>query len=817
MAHLMSAPHFDRVLPGIIRWLVRHRRFAVLCAMLLASGMGVFASRLGVDNSLEVWFVKDDPTLASYRNFQEQFGNDELVVTVMHGSGDVFDTGRLARLMHFTRALESIDGVAQVRTLANASITRQSVFGPSVVPVIDSPVERDDVERAREAVSISGDGSAFVGEDGKSLVVYTWLEAAPDIDARRGPILDDMRSAADAAIAGTGERVSHGGVGVLHDALNRATLSEGAVYIGFSYLVIAIVLYLITRRWLWTVLALLAVTCADLALLGTMSLLGRPINMITIALPPLVMILGVANVVHMATDLDNSLASKQNRLSDLSTCLAGISVPCLFNAVTTAVAFLSLTTASMAVTRDYGLFAALGVVFAFVFSLVGMSALLPRVAHFRSPGRMHAWMKTLVERVMLFAVRWRGVVVTVAVLLVVISVVGAGRIVVDTYSIGFLPEDHTVRVDSDAIEDAVGPYLPLELTLQVTDADDWKRADFLAHVATMQAALEADSAIGRTTTVGNVLRDLYVALTGQTVERLWAPEEDSEVDGLLSLIKKSGDHRALQSFVAEDDRTLRLAGTTVMASARELTTVANRAKQTAERVSAPGVDVALSGYLPLYGQIIVHTLDDQVKSFTLAFLMVFLVIAIVLRSWRFTLVAIPPNLLPVAVVLGVMGFARIQLDIATVTVAAVVLGIIVDDTVHILYRLRRELADGRSLEAAMRSVARASGVAVFSTSIVFFCGFLIIALAGTTAVANPGLLTAVAVFAALVTDLALLPAFASYLFGKRSGAGAAAIASAHGPEPSLTKRKHRTTDDRRPLRLSYSSKLRRGSSHGDRF
>jgi predicted RND superfamily exporter protein len=104
---------------------------------------------------------------------------------------------------------------------------------------------------------------------------------------------------------------------------------------------------------------------------------------------------------------------------------------------------------------------------------------------------------------------------------------------------------------------------------------------------------------------------------------------------------------------------------------------------------------------------------------------------------------------------------------ATVTVAAVALGIIVDDTVHILYRLRRELAEGRSLEEAMRRVAHASGVAVLSTSIVLFAGFLIMASAGTSAVANPGRLTAVAVFAALVTDLALLPAFASFVFEGR--------------------------------------------------
>jgi predicted RND superfamily exporter protein len=159
--------------------------------------------------------------------------------------------------------------------------------------------------------------------------------------------------------------------------------------------------------------------------------------------------------------------------------------------------------------------------------------------------------------------------------------------------------------------------------------------------------------------------------------------------------------------------------------------------------------------------------------------MVFFVVSLVLRSWRFTLAAIPPNLLPVAVVLGAMGLSGIRLDIATVTIAAVVLGIVVDDTVHILYRLRRELQAGRPVEEAMRRVARASGTAVVSSSIVFCAGFLVVAMAGAYSIANVGLLTATAVAAALVTDLVMLPAIVSYLFGRHQESTAAHGTSAN--------------------------------------
>jgi predicted RND superfamily exporter protein len=193
-------------------------------------------------------------------------------------------------------------------------------------------------------------------------------------------------------------------------------------------------------------------------------------------------------------------------------------------------------------------------------------------------------------------------------------------------------------------------------------------------------------------------------------------------------------------------------------------------RDAAQDAAGTRAEVRVSGYLPLYAQIIEHVVEDQVRSFSAAFLLVFLVVSVALRSWRFALVAIPPNLLPVCILLGVMGFAGINLNIATVTVAAVVLGVIVDDTVHLLHRLRRELSIEHDLETAMRNVARASGLAVVCTSMVFAAGFLTISLAASDAVADAGLLMAVAVVAALLTDLLLLPAFIGLLFGRARAA-----------------------------------------------
>lgn len=748
------------MLSAVIGGLTERRGVVLVVVLLIACAMAIVASRVKVDNSLEVWFVDNDPTLVSYHDFLEQFGNDEVVVTTI-GGGRFDNPDRLRRLRELSDTLATIPGVARVMSLANIPAVDRSTGMPRVTPIVTIPVGADDVARARDALRARGIASRFVGPDASTLVVLTWMSAGPELETERGRIIDDVRGAAAASVAGTGDTVNHAGLGVVYDALNRSTLGEGATFILVSYLVMFVLLYLLMRRLTWVILALIAVTLANIGLMATMVLFGRPVNMITMALPPLVMILGIANVVHMATDLDLSLSHGERSRDQLTRRLTDVTRPCAVNATTTTVAFLSLTTASMAVTRDYGLFAAFGIVYAFVFSLLGMAWIIPRATRFRPPGQMREGLTRAVEKIFHFAMHRRGLVVALSILTVGLSAWGISRIVVDTYSIDFLPGDHPVRAESAAVEAGAGPYVPLELTVHPVQPGTWRRVEFLRGVAAAQEAVEADPSIGRTTTILDVLRDMHVAVAGDSVPRPWVPATDEELEQLMGLVERWGDTLGM---VAGDGSSLRLTATTPMASVRTFSDVGERVTQAARRAAAGRARVEEAGYLPLYGQMITHILDDQTRSFALAFLMVFIVVALALRSWRFTLVAIPPNVLPVAMVLGVMGLANIRLDIATVTVAAVALGIIVDDTVHILYRFKHRLALGDSLDDAARTVARTTGVAVVSSSIVFCVGFAVVTFAGTSSVANVGLLTAVAVAAALVTDLFLLPACISYLF-----------------------------------------------------
>lgn len=767
-----------------------HQRRLLLVALLVVGlGAGAFAAGLRVDNGLEVWFPSDDPALVSYHRFLDDFGNDEVIVTALHRAGAGLDAARLERLERVGAAIAAVDGVARVRSLATHAAA------DAVIDVAPAANASDDglLAKAERALASGGLARRFVGEGGDTdtLVLYTWLDAAEGIDEARPRILDDVRAATGRALAGSGEDVSHAGMGILYDAINRATLGEGSIFIGLSYLVIVLALLWLTRSVRWTALAVVVVTLTDAAVLGVMTLCGRPITMFTMALPALLLVLGVAHVVHVHSHLVEDAGGAPRTRAALLWSLAGVLVPCALNALTTAAGFLSLMSASVAITRDFGVFAALGVALSFVFAIGLTLVFLLRlpVPPRRGPSER---LRAVVERVMLASVRHRWRVLAGALVVVAGSVLGAARIVPDTFALGFLPADHPLHEHSAEVEERFGPYLPLELVLTTKAPGAWREPTFLAALARTQDALEADPRFGQTLSVADVLAEAERTLANAGHSKRYVPEDPSGPAQLLELLSSTPNAKDVSALVAADDRSLRLTVTVPMSTASGFRVSAERALEIARPLLAGHAVVEPSGYLPLNWKMAAGLVRDQVTSFALAFAVVFLILALALRSWRLTLAAVPANLVPVVLTLGVMGFAGIRLDIATVTIAASVLGIIVDDSIHLLFAIRRARTSGARIDEAVRRAAGTTGVAIATTSVVFAAGFFVIATSSVSSVGLVGLLTGVAVVAALVCDLVLLPAVLAVLYGAGGARVQAVSVAAEGARvpPVSSTRKH---------------------------
>lgn len=696
----------NRIVSAIVR---RPWRVLAIAAVVLV-GLALPAGGVPTDNSLAVWFVRDDPALERYRSFLGEFGNDEVVVIAYRSPA-----GITVEEMSLQRAagerLLAVDGVARVLSAA------------SLLALAPGPAEG--------AAGVRRLGLAT--EDGV-LAMYAWLEPREDLDARRGAILDDMEAGLAATLGVAGRSVRLAGVGVLYEGLNRQTEQDASLFLGLAILVMAGLLRLVLGRWSAVALALAAPLAATLAAVGLVGWTGRSMNVVMAALPALVLVIGVAGAVHIFLEWfrarrESEPTTPAERRALASTVVARMAVPTLFAALTTGLGFLALVSSRMAVIRDLGMFAAAGVLMVWALTVLACAAglsLLDIPAPERAFGgriqrRLAKLGPTLLQRRLAV---WAGFGVVAAVLLV-----GASRVVVDTHTIGLLPERNRVVQDDRWIEENLGAYTPLEFVVRPPGGQVLS-PETLAGIRRWQATVEPHPGVSRTLAVTDLL-----ALTGRP-----APA-DADDD--------------LSDYLSADRSATRVTAFVPMGTARDFTAALAALAAEGDRALGAAGSFTPAGYLPLYVRIIDYTVSSALVGLGLAFLAVFIVLALLLRSWRTVLAAVPSNAFAVVAVFGVMGWVRIPLDIATATVGAIVLGIAVDDTVHFLHRYRAAVAAGAA-EPALDALTGA-GPALVLTSMVLALGLGVLTAAGSLSIVYFGALTALAVSAALVADLLLLP------------------------------------------------------------
>jgi uncharacterized protein len=701
---------------------------ALLVAAALLLPMSWPAASVPTDNSLAVWFVRDDPALERYREFLRQFGNDEVVV-LAYPAPDGITAAEMELQREVTERLLGVDGVA--RALSAGSLMR----------MVPGPAEA--VAGVRRLGLVTDDGV---------MALYAWLEPREDMDARRNEILAGIEAAA-APLVAADRAVRYAGVGVLYAGLNDQTERDASLFLGIAILAMGGLLRMVLGAWSVVALALAAPLVATLAVLGLMGWTGQSLNVVMAALPALLLVIGVAAAVHVLTDWfrtrrERPPATVAERRSLAVEVVARIAVPTLVASGTTALAFLALVSSRMAVIRAFGAFAAVGVLGVWVLTMLACAlglSLLDIDSPERTLGtRVRGWLATLGSTL----ARRRGVVWACFGAATVVLLVGASRVVVDTHTLGLLPDDHRVVRHSDWIEANLGPYTPLEFVVRPPGGNALS-PDALAGIRLWQAAAESRSWVGRTLAVTDLL-----ALAGALDGELGA-------DAVAAYRTATGDD--LSDFLTPDRRFTRATAFVPMGTARDFEAAVRALRADGDRAMGQPGSFTPAGYLPLYVRIIDYTVSSTLMGLGLAFLAVFLVLGLLLRSPRLVLAAVPTNLFAVAMVFGVMGWLAIPLDIATATVGAIVLGIAVDDTVHYLHRYRLAEVAGAA-DPAVEALTGA-GPAMVLTSVVLVLGLGVLVAAGSLSIAYFGMLTALAVTAALVADLILLP---TLLGGRRS-------------------------------------------------
>ncbi|MCU0292365.1 MAG: MMPL family transporter [Thermoanaerobaculaceae bacterium] len=709
------------------------RRLAAIVVLALVPLAAWLARGVVVDNRLERWVAPTGAEERHYADFRRAFGSDELIVVTVTGP-PLFEPAALAAMTDCLGRLEAVPGVVRVQGLPQLY---RDLFGGE-----------DPDELRREMTSTPFYTGLLLSADATTAALLVEV-APPEAPEGRRRMVAEIRAATTPLVA-AGCHVALVGSTVLIVALDELSVREATQTFPLAVLGSLLVLAVLLRspRAMAAVAASSGV--AVLLTLGVVVAAGGSLNMLTAALPSLLWVLGLSYAVHLVSRFRN-LESGLPRADALDRALAETRTGVAFSAVTTILGFASLLVATMPPVRELGVFGAVGIGLAWMCSrtvtpllleLLRVPAARPRVGSV-TPLVRHP-----------LPLRAPAVVLAVAAAIALAAVASVPRIRLESNPLSFLPDDHPVTLDYRFVGSRVAGFYTAETVVRLpgpwTDPASWPVLDAIAR------ELAASPVVSRVVTPLDLLRKLRQWDQAFDPAAYRLPAGRAEAERLVGQLDATG-RSVLASLVAPSGREVRLSAVVREMDELRFLDLVQGARESLARLPA-GFDGYVTGQVLRLVTAQQNLIATQLGSLGLAFAVIFAAIWVGLRSARLTGVAIPSNLLPVAVVFATMAWLDIPLDAGTVMVASVSLGIAVDNTIHYLVEYCRALARGAGrLEAAGAALALVRP-AIATATVAACTGFAALTVSAFRPIRTFGLLATVMLVVGLAAHLLVTPA-----------------------------------------------------------
>lgn len=548
--------------------------------------------------------------------------------------------------------------------------------------------------------------------------------------------------------------------------LDRMSKDDMAVLVPLMFGVAIVVLVVLFRTFAAVLLPVAAIGISNVWTMGIYAICGNSMNMISEIMTPVIFVITLATSIHVINHYYYETTAAVRGGGAVADTVKAVGIPCFFTCLTTSLGFASLMAGNVPPVRMTGAFSAAGIMLSFFVSIVVFTIALPvidrkgRHREARRTGSVEGLFSALLAGVSSFvSIRTRPVLI-ICIVLIAVAVYGISRLRVESDIIKAFPDDSEIVIANDYIEDRLTGLLPLEFVVHPQGGGTIVNADFLGRLEDFQKFLVGIDDVTYSLSVVDAIKRTNQIINNGERGYYAIPESAEEADRYLSMASIYGGG-VLKRFYTPDKKSARISVRMKQVGSDRYGDILGQIDDYIAGGGEEYSDVEATGVVHLLIEMQDFLLASQIRTFSLAFAVIFVVMIFLLRSIKLALISMIPNIAPIVLTIGAMGYMGIALDSGTMMIASVAIGIAVDDTIHFLYRFKRELTDGCSgrdvyinaVDGTLRSVGRA----IVFTSIVAFCGFLALCFSQFKPIQHFGLLTAVTMVSALVADLLILP------------------------------------------------------------
>jgi predicted RND superfamily exporter protein len=686
--------------------------------------------------------IEDLSETAQYNSFKKLFGSDEIIRIVIK-CDNVFDPITFRKVEQLAQAAAAVEGVRRVISL------------PGVKKAVDVSGNWDMEKFSAIVLPVDLFHKNLISADRKTTALTLVLknDADPDTVIRgvRKLLADGPKDLALYQI----------GMPLVSEALVKFTQKDFSRLPPLTFLLIAVILLFLFRRAQYVLLPLAAMGLALVWTLGLMTYLGIPLSMLTMIVPVFLIAVGTAYCLHIISEYLKCQEEAKSPTEAVTKTYSNIALPTCLAVLTTAIGLGSLVVNRISAIQEFAIFSCFG-----IFSiLIIVMTFLPAALSFiplpakdsQKPVASTPLFNRFIEKIIDLNLNYQKIVLPVIGVVVLICLIGIFRMRVETNPVGYLKDGTPVKNNFNDIYQTLSGSFPINIVMGHSEGDYFEDPQHLADLARIQDFLVTLPGVDKTVSFADYLKLVNYVLNHFDPKYYTLPGEAFEVRMVMNNYTTILGEDMLTRFINSDFSKANIVLLTHISSSQEFLNIREStlafvkqhfSKDLNWEVTGLGMVIAASSHQLTIGQI---------KSLSITMILVFGIMFILFLSSKVGLIAIIPNLFPIIINFGIMGWLGIELSMVTSLIASIAIGLAVDDTIHYLARYNHEFRKDLDDERAIRDTLYHVGRPITFTTITICLGFSVLIFSSFKPTAIFGVLMVITSVSALVGDLILLP------------------------------------------------------------
>jgi len=733
--------------------------------------MGYYATKVEMSYDFNRSVPLDDPDMIFMDKFRAQFGEDGNIIAVGFKDSAIYKLENFKKFRELSENLKKVEGVNEVLAVPVLKIllkdTAQTKFylSPLFLPTISSQPELDSLllEVRKQKLYMS---QLVNSKNGATMMIISVQKGVAN-SVRRVGLINSLNVLGNEFARATGIEIHYAGLPFIRSVVAQQVKSELSFFTYMSALVTGLIMLLFFRSVRAVLFSLVMIGVMVVWTLGTISLFGYKITLLSGLISPVIVTIGITNAIYLLNKYHLEFVKTGNKVEAIRIVVQKMGLATFLTNLTVAIGFLTLLSTDIVILREFGVVAGLNIVALFFVSLVMIPCILtwlpaPTPNHLKHLDfRLMNW---FVKSIDMIVIHRRPAIYLATIAVVVISVIGILKLEPITFMVDDLPAESKVKKDLKFFESNFSGIMPIEFVVDTQKKRGLLQVNNLKKVEEFESFLDSIPLISPPVSLISFIKTSKQAFYNNNPNYYSLPS-NQEKNFILRYMKGQTDNSGLlKSFADSSFQKMRISAQMAdIGSKRMDSLIKNVINPKIGSIFKPeGKDILkvnVTGTSVLFVKGNEYLVKDLWKSLILAFMLITMSMAALFANVRMIIISLVPNLIALMITAGIMGYFHIPLKASTALIFSITFGISVDNSIRFLAKYRQELlSTGFFVPRSVTESILETGKAIIYTSIVLFAGFIIFTFSDFGGTIALGILTSTTLVISMFTNLILLPA-----------------------------------------------------------